>query len=235
MPNELDGAVAVDFPLWGEHPKTQWVAVNTPSDRIPSHGTDMLGQRFAYDLLQVDSRRGLHDHPAGTLRRLIFGVRARDCYAWGAEIHAPFDGEIVRASDGVGERRWIHPLRELVLVLKNAATFSPDRLPSVLGNHVIMQSGDIFAGFAHLVPGSVTVEAGQTVRRGDVLGRVGHTGNSTSPHLHFQLMDSPELMTAKGVPCAFRAYEVLRDGSWESVKNGVPRKVDRIRYEAANE
>jgi hypothetical protein len=235
MPNELDGAVAVDFPLWGEHPKTQWVAVNTPSDRIPSHGTDMLGQRFAYDLLQVDSRRGLHDHPAGTFRRLIFGVRARDCYAWGAEIHAPFDGEIVRASDGVGERRWIHPLRELVLVLKNAATFSPDRLPSVLGNHVIMQSGDIFAGFAHLVPGSVTVEAGQTVRRGDVLGRVGHTGNSTSPHLHFQLMDSPELMTAKGVPCAFRAYEVLQDGSWESVENGVPRKVDRIRYEAANE
>jgi hypothetical protein len=235
MPNELDGAVAVDFPLWGEHPKTQWVAVNTPSDRIPSHGTDMLGQRFAYDLLQVDSRRGLHDHPAGTFRRLIFGVRARDCYAWGAEIHAPFDGEIVRASDGVGERRWIHPLRELVLVLKNAATFSPDRLPSVLGNHVIMQSGDIFAGFAHLVPGSVTVEAGQTVRRGDVLGRVGHTGNSTSPHLHFQLMDSPELMTAKGVPCAFRAYEVLRDGNWESVENGVPRKVDRIRYEAANE
>jgi hypothetical protein len=235
MPNELDGAVAVDFPLWGEHPKTQWVAVNTPSDRIPSHGTDMLGQRFAYDLLQVDSRRGLHDHPAGTFCRLIFGVRARDCYAWGAEIHAPFDGEIVRASDGVGERRWIHPLRELVLVLKNAATFSPDRLPSVLGNHVIMQSGDIFAGFAHLVPGSVTVEAGQTVRRGDVLGRVGHTGNSTSPHLHFQLMDSPELMTAKGVPCAFRAYEVLRDGSWESVENGVPRKVDRIRYEAANE
>jgi hypothetical protein len=235
MPNELDGAVAVDFPLWGEHPKTQWVAVNTPSDRIPSHGTDMLGQRFAYDLLQVDSRRGLHDHPAGTFCRLIFGVRARDCYAWGAEIHAPFDGEIVRASDGVGERRWIHPLRELVLVLKNAATFSPDRLPSVLGNHVIMQSGDIFAGFAHLVPGSVTVEAGQTVRRGDVLGRVGHTDNSTSPHLHFQLMDSPELMTAKGVPCAFRAYEVLRDGSWESVENGVPRKVDRIRYEAANE
>ena len=225
----------MDFPLWGEHPKTQWVAVNTPGDRIPSHGTDMLGQRFAYDLLQVDSRRGIHDYPAGTLRRLIVGVRARDCYAWGAEIHAPFDGEIVRASDGVGERRWIHPLRELVLVLKNAATFSPDRLPSVLGNHVIMQSGDIFAGFAHLVPGSVTVEAGQTVRRGDVLGRVGHTGNSTSPHLHFQLMDSPELMTAKGVPCAFRAYEVLRHGSWESVENGVPRKVDRIRREAANE
>jgi hypothetical protein len=231
MPNELDGAVVVDFPLRGE----RWVAVNTPGDRIPSHGTDMLGQRFAFDLLKVDGRRGVRYHSAGLLRGFIVGVKTRDCYAWGVEIHAPFDGEIVHASDGVAERRWIHPLRELVLVLKNAGTFSPDRLPLVLGNHVIMQRGDIFAGFAHLLPGSVAVEAGQTVRRGDVLGRIGHTGNSTAPHLHFQLMDSPELMTAKGVPCAFRTYEVLRDSSWQTVENGVPRKVDRIRYQAANE
>jgi hypothetical protein len=231
MTNELEGAVVVEFPLRGE----RWVAVNTPGDHIPSHGTDMLGQRFAYDLLQVDFRRSLRDHPAGILRRLIVGIRTRDCYAWGADIHTPFDGEIVRASDGLEERGWIHPVRELALVLKNAFTFSPDRLPSILGNHVIMHSGEIFAGFAHLVPGSVAVEAGQTVRRGDVLGRVGHTGNSTSPHLHFQLMDSPELITAKGVPCAFRAYEVLRDGGWESVENGVPRKVDRIRYLGATD
>jgi hypothetical protein len=226
MPNELEQAVVVDFPLRGE----LWVAVNTPGDRIPSHGTDMLGQRFAYDLLQVDSRRGLHDHPASILRRLMVGVRTRDCYAWGAEVHAPFDGEIVRAADGVTERRWIHPLRELFLVLRNALTFKPDRLPVVLGNHVIMHRGDVLAGFAHLLPGSVAVEAGDRVQRGDVLGRLGHTGNSTSPHLHFQLMDSPDLVTAKGVPCAFRAYEVLRNGDWERVENGVPRKVDRIRY-----
>lgn len=226
MPDELDRSVVVDFPLRGE----RWVAVNTPGDRIPSHGTDMLGQRFAYDLLQVDSRRGLRDHPAGILRRLIVGVRTRECYAWGAEIYAPFDGEIVRASDGVPERSWIHPLRELVLVLKNAATFSADQLPLILGNHVIMRNGEVFAGFAHLVPGSVAVQAGHTVRREDLLGRVGHTGNSTSPHLHFQLMDSAELMTAKGLPCAFQTYEVLRNGSWERVEDGTPRKVDRIRY-----
>ena len=225
MSNELDGAV-VDFPLRGE----RWVAVNTPGDRIPSHGTDMLGQRFAYDLLKVDGRRGIRYHPFGVFRGLFVGVRTRDCYAWGAEIHAPFDGEIVRASDGVAERSWIHPLRELVLALKNALTFRPERLPAVLGNHVIMRRGDIYAGFAHLVPSSVAVEAGQAVRTGDVLGRVGHTGNSTAPHLHFQLMDSPDLMTARGVPCTFRAYEVLRNGDWESVENGVPRKVDQIRY-----
>jgi murein DD-endopeptidase MepM/ murein hydrolase activator NlpD len=227
MTNELDRAVVVEFPLRGE----RWVAVNTPGDRIPSHGTDMLGQRFAYDLLKVDARGpGLRYHPAGILRGFFIGVRTRDCYAWGAEIHAPFDGEIVRAADGVVERRWIHPMREPVLAFKNAVTFSPARLPAVLGNHVIMRRGDLFAAFAHLAPGSVAVAPGQAVRNGDVLGRVGHTGNSTAPHLHFQLMDSPDPMRARGVPCAFRTYEVLRNGNWERVENGIPRKVDRIRY-----
>jgi murein DD-endopeptidase MepM/ murein hydrolase activator NlpD len=98
-----------------------------------------------------------------------------------------------------------------------------------------MRRDDVFAGFAHLVPGSVAVQAGQVVRSGEVLGRVGHTGNSTAPHLHFQLMDSSDLMTAKGLPCAFRAYEVLRNGTWEKVENSVPRKVDRIRYSAPGE
>jgi murein DD-endopeptidase MepM/ murein hydrolase activator NlpD len=227
MTNELDRAVIVDFPLRGE----RWVAVNTPGDRIPSHGTDMLGQRFAYDLLMVDARGpGLRYHPAGVLRSLFIGVRTRDCYAWGAEIHAPFDGEIVGAGDGVAERGWIHPLREMIRAFRNAVTFSPARLPSLLGNHVIMRRGNVFAAFAHLAPGSVAVAPGQGVRNGDVLGRVGHTGNSTSPHLHFQLMDSTDLMHARGVPCAFRTYEVMRNGSWEKVENGIPRKVDRIRY-----
>ena len=224
--NELDGAVIVDFPLRGE----RWVAVNTPGDRIPSHGTDMLGQRFAYDLLMVDSRSGLRYHPAGLLRGFFIGVPTRDCYAWGAEIHAPFDGEVVRAADGVAERGWIHPLREPVLAFKNAVTFGPDRLPSLLGNHVLMRHGDVFAAFAHLAPGSVPVAPGQVLQTGDVLGRVGHTGNSTAPHLHFQLMDSLDPMHARGVPCAFRIYDVLRDGRWEKVEKGIPRKVDRLRY-----
>jgi Peptidase family M23 len=223
---ELESAVVVEFPVQGE----RWVAVNTPGDRIPSHGTDMLGQRYAYDLLKVDERKGIHYHPVGSVRGLLFGGRTQECYAWGATIHSPFDGEIVRAVDGVGERRWIHPVRELALALKNAVTFRPSKLPSILGNHVIARRGDIFAGFAHLAPGSVAVTEGQVVRVGEILGRVGHTGNSTASHLHFQLMDSPDLMTAKGVPCAFRSYEVLRNGAWEKVQNGIPRRADRIRF-----
>ena len=222
--DEPSNPVVVDFPLRGEG----WVAVTSPADRIPSHGTNILGQRFAFDFLRTDGRG--HYHPAGWLRTVLFGVPTRECYAWGAPIHAPFDGVIVRAVDGVGERARVHPVREAFLALRNAATFDSTRLPAILGNHVIARGGGVFAAFVHLAPGSVAVTEGQDVRLGDILGRVGHTGNSTSPHLHFQLMDALDPTVANGVPCAFATYEVLRGGVWEMVHDAIPAKGDRIRH-----
>lgn len=222
---ELANAVVVEFPLRGEG----WVAIQSPADRIPSHGTNILGLRFAYDFLMADQRTGLHYHPAGWLRTLLIGVPTRECYAWGEPIHAPFDGVIVQAVDGAAERGRIVPLREAVLAVKNGLTFTPARLRSILGNHVLVRSGDVIAAFAHLAPGSVTVTKGQAVRIGEVIGRVGHTGNSTTPHLHFQLMDAADPTVARGLPCAFRTYEVLRGGVWQKVQNGIPGRTDRIR------
>ena len=235
MPHELENSVVVDFPLRGQ----TWMAVTTPATRVPSHGTDILGQRYAFDLLKVDGRRGVNFHPTTQLRGLFLGGATRECYAWGASIHAPFDGEVVRASDGMPEREWIHPIGEAARMIRNGLTFEPSKIPSIMGNHVLLRSsggggtgtrtGAVYAGFAPLAPGSVAVTEGQRVSTGDLLGRVGHTGNSTSPHLHFQLMDSPDLMSARGIPCAFREYEVERDGVWVRVENGIPGQRDRIR------
>jgi hypothetical protein len=231
MPDEQRNPVVVAFPLEGE----DWVAVNSPADRIPSHGTDMLGQRYAFDFLRTDRRPRSHYHPAGWLGTLLIGVPTRECYAWGATVLAPFDGEVVVAVDGVSERSRVFPLRELLLALRNALTFRPDRLPAILGNHVVLRrgaldsDGDIFAAFAHLAPGSVAVRVGDAVSLGSPIGRVGHTGNSTTPHLHVQLMDAVDPLTARGVPCAFDAYEVWQDAVWVPVSEGIPGKADRIR------
>jgi murein DD-endopeptidase MepM/ murein hydrolase activator NlpD len=225
MTDELEGAVVVDFPLRGE-----WTAFNTPADRIPSHGTDMLGQRYAFDFVRVDRRKGWHIHPAGGLRSNLLGFPIRETYAWGQPVHMPFDGEIVDAQDGWPERTRIVPIREIALVLKNGLTFNPTKLRSLLGNFVLARTGSTFAAFAHLTTGSVAVKAGQAVTSGELIGRVGHTGNSTAPHLHFQLMDSPDAMTARGIPCAFRRLEIERDGTWELAESVIPRRVDRIRY-----
>ena len=228
-PSELRDPIVVGFPLRGE-----WAAATTPAHRIPSHGTDQLGQRYAYDFVRADRRKGLHLHPAGPVRSYLIGGRTRDCYGWGQPVYAAFDGEVLLATDGVPERAWLHVVRELALVLKNAVTFDPNEqgIAAVAGNHVIVRmdaNPAIHAVFAHLAPGSVDVEEGQAVRAGDQIGRVGHTGNSTAPHLHFQLMDSPDSLRAAGIPCAFREYEVERDGRWVRVERGIPGKAQRIR------
>jgi hypothetical protein len=43
-------------------------------------------------------------------------------------------------------------------------------------------------------------------------------------------MDSSDLTSAKGIPCAFEQYEIFQDGEWKTVYNGVPSDKDRIRY-----
>jgi murein DD-endopeptidase MepM/ murein hydrolase activator NlpD len=60
-------------------------------------------------------------------------------------------------------------------------------------------------------------------------GRVGHTGNSVGPHLHFQLMNSADPLTATGVPSAFAEYLIQRGGRWERVQRGIPGRLERIR------
>lgn len=105
--DELAAAVVVEFPLRGE-----WSVERTPAHRIPSHGTDLFGQRFAYDLVRTDHRRGFHPHPAGNLRWYLLAERTRDCHGWGQPAYAAVDGEIVAAVDGVSERQWLHVARE---------------------------------------------------------------------------------------------------------------------------
>jgi hypothetical protein len=223
---ELDRPVVVELPLRG-----QWSVERTPADRIPSHGTDLFGQRYAYDLVRTDRRPGFHPHPAGTLRWLAIGGRTRDCYGWGQPVHAALDGVVVAAVDGVAERQWIHVVRESWSAVRNTVAFArrgldPARLA---GNHVVVETAGTCALYAHLAPGSVAVTRGRRVRAGEVLGRVGHTGNSTAPHLHFQLMDSADPLRAAGVPCAFAAYLVERDGQWRRVERGIPGRRERIR------
>jgi murein DD-endopeptidase MepM/ murein hydrolase activator NlpD len=64
---------------------------------------------------------------------------------------------------------------------------------------------------------------------GQLLARVGHSGNSSAPHLHFHMMDSQDLRKAKGIECCFREYEALQGGSWQLVQNCIPTDKERIR------
>jgi murein DD-endopeptidase MepM/ murein hydrolase activator NlpD len=147
-------------------------------------------------------------------------------------VYAASDGEVVTVVDGVAERARIHVVSELWHALRQLLGIALTRRidPAALaGNHVVIDAGGTYALYAHLTPGSVVVEPRQSVGAGDLIGRVGHTGNSTSPHLHFQLMDSSDAMRATGVPCAFAEYLAWRHGRWQHVQGGVPERFERIR------
>ncbi len=227
--NDINKPVIVEFPLRGE-----WLAPTTPGKKIPSHGTNQLGTRYAYDFLQVDwERKGWPSYPVHWLSYLLLGVPISKCYCWGQEVYAPLDGVIVKAEDGYKERKRAHLLSDLIVAIKNAYAFNPkkDNIQSVAGNYIIMKFSDhVYAGLVHLQKGSIKVSVGQSVKRGDYLGKVGHSGNSFSPHLHFQLMDSSNMLSAKGLPCAFEQYESFKEGEWRKVYNGIPTDKDRIRF-----
>jgi hypothetical protein len=216
----------VEFPLRGE-----WTAINTPAHRIPSHGTNQFGMRYAFDFVRI-SRKPLRYLSSKTVFHHFYGlVSVKDCFGWSQPVHSPLEGKVLTMRDGWPDIMEINNLRDSFNALFRTPKLKGDDFRPLAGNHVIIRSERCSAVLAHLRNGSVTVTEGQYVKAGDLLGELGNSGNTTGPHLHFQLMKGDNPFTATGLPCRFRAYERYRGKSWEKVTDGIPEKLERIRYQ----
>ncbi|MEV5600563.1 M23 family metallopeptidase [Streptomyces sp. NPDC052299] len=204
--NRPPAPVAVAPPVTG-----RWSAVNSPADKVPSHGTHSLAQTYAIDIVAEPA-----DGPARPRTVLLWPVarRNRDYPAFGAPLYAVAGGTVVHAEDGQRDhlsRGSLPGLLYFWLVEGVFRTVGGSR--RVVGNHIVLDLGDgTYAVYAHVQRGSLRVRPGDEVETGRLLGRCGNSGNSTEPHVHFQLMDGPDLETARGVPFTWHGVGVPGNG-----------------------
>jgi hypothetical protein len=186
-------AVVIGPPLRGG----VWLTANGPVNEsghrralIPVAGTSSIAQRFAIDYVRV-----------GTDDKTFTGdqLKNESYHAQGNDALAVANGTVVAVKDSIPEN---------VPGITSRAV--PITLETVGGNHVIIDiGGGKYAFYAHLQPGSLKVRVGDHVRRGQVIGLVGNSGNSTEPHLHFHISDGNSPLGSEGVPYRQESFEVV--------------------------
>jgi biotin carboxyl carrier protein len=179
------------------------VAANGPSNTslhrralIPVNGHAYISQRYAIDWVEAYSDGKTYQGDAADNKSYKI---------YGAEIHSVADGVVTEVKDGIPQN------------VPNAETHAvPITLETIGGNHVIVDiGGGRYAFYAHMQPGSPRVKVGDHVKTGQVLGLVGNTGNSSQPHLHFDICDASSMLACEGLPYAFASFEVTGDANGE--------------------
>ena len=171
-----------------------WVDANSCCDMTPHrmalnplNGQLWAAERFAIDYVQL-----LPD------LRLLNGDKAKlESYpGFGAEIHAVADGTVEAVVDGLPEQ---------------VAGSNPTGLPleQYPGNHIIEDLGDgNYAMYAHLKTGSIKVKTGDRLTSGQVIALLGNSGNTDGPHLHFQVMNTPDPLRSNGLPFLLSSFRL---------------------------
>jgi Peptidase family M23 len=145
---------------------------------------------LAFDLLATRGTRAPY-RATTSIRHLLWSIDATEVFGWAQPVRSPVDGRVVACSDGTPDRMRLNLLRDLASLLRSPPNpGSP--FAAYGGNHVIIEAVDGFPLLAHLRRGSVRVKPGDRVHVGDPIGEVGNSGSSLQPHLHLQVMSSPD-------------------------------------------
>lgn len=170
--------------------KGQWFTYWGGTNEIVNYHYPFVEQRYAFDFLIMNNNYTYE-----------VDIESNESYyAFGESVYAPADGVIVAIENEIedNEPGMMNP-------------YHPE------GNYIIIDHGQgEYSLLAHLEYGSIEVQVGDVIQRGDLLARCGNSGNSSEPHIHFQIMDSPYLADANSINPRFKGYDHIVQGDFIS-------------------
>lgn len=164
------------------------------NDWTDLHKAEPVSQAFAYDFVKLGPDGRIYANN---------GLTNVDHYAWNQPVLAPAPGKVLWVRDG----------------MPDAAPGQPPDLDLLQTDPRLMTGNSLVIGhghgecsyFGHLQAGSLAVAAGDYVRRGQVIARVGNSGISQGPHLHYHLQNGPSLFVDQGLPVQFSRFVMTGD------------------------
>ena len=173
IPKPARNTTPLSLPFKGE-----WTVIWGGDTKELNYHVESEAQKNAFDIVITDKKGNSFETD---------GKVNEDYYAFGKELTAPCDGEVVLVVDGVKDNV--------------PGTMNP---VYVLGNTVIIRTvNNEYLFFAHFKQRSIKVAQGQKVKRGQLLGLCGNSGNSSEPHLHFHIQNIEDMTVATGIKCYF--------------------------------
>ena len=158
--------------------KGEWTVYWGGDTKELNYHVESQAQKNAFDIMITDGNGSTHKSD---------GKTNEDYYAFGKEIFAPCDGEIVLVVDGVKDNK-----------VGEMNTFN------VGGNMAILRTvQNEYLVFCHFKHQSLKVKEGQQIKQGQLLGLCGNSGNSSEAHLHFHIQNVEDMNNATGIKCYF--------------------------------
>jgi len=149
-------------------------------------------ERFAFDEIQLNGE--LTSNFDGDPKQNESYFNYKDT------LFAVADGTVVQIQDGLPENRG------------DACDVTFNSALEYGGNFLVLDIGNgHYAFYAHCVPQSFLVSVNEAVQEGDPIALLGNSGNSTAPHLHFQITDGPALFKSTGLPFVLKEYTKTAD------------------------
>lgn len=167
---------------------------------------EVPNQKFAFDFLGVDKYGRTHRGD---------GRANEDYFGFGREVLAPADGVVTDVITGVrdNERGSMNPYL-------------------ALGNAIFIQHRkNEVSVLAHFKKDSIRVKVGDRVKSGQVIGLCGNSGNSSAPHIHYHLQNTPVIQDGAGIKCYFQKVIVINGRKKEPETHYSPVKGEIITAE----